>query len=246
MRRVWRVMAAVAVMALIVAGCGGGGSGDGAQQASSDDAGATREAGGDSEDEGDSAAASTGDDELDAIIDRAENVEDATFRATYRTSDDSEMTMVQTKGKSRFESDGVILIDDGEHSYTCNDSDEQCIEGESTGGNFAAGMLMTPAIIVQSLQVWRMVPGLDVDRSNRTAAGEDLECVTLRADGQDPATFCMTDDGVLGYQDDGTTKLELIDYTTDVDNALFEPPYDVVTMEDLTNPSSSESSGEDY
>jgi hypothetical protein len=173
---------------------------------------------------------------------------DAEFKATYQLSgtDPSgafEGTMVWYKKGDNlridFESEvegeqiSATIISGPDQSYLCTE-----IPGMGEGGSCFASSDSTgegPEAIVSDLESALTDPSVEVvSTSSRQIAGEDADCFTIRSpEFQGDAEFCLSQDGVplygKGTDPDGTeSSLEATDFSHDVSDSDFEPPYPVI------------------
>ncbi|MCH7488910.1 MAG: hypothetical protein IIB23_04700, partial [Chloroflexi bacterium] len=100
-----------------------------------------------------------------------------------------------------------------------------------------------PDILID--QIDAVLGDLNVDRSNRTIAGQDATCFSISGtiDGETGAVeYCFRDDGVLlllraaggpGDGDGGESSLEAISVEDSVSDSDLEPPYDVLDVGDI-------------
>ena len=175
-------------------------------------------------------------DDFASELEKGKNVEfDATYEAhASGSTDTSSFRVAQKKPKSLFETtDGdstTTIINDGTDTYICSksgDADATCIKSPSGSGSnpMVAPMLalLDAGSITTTLRSLGRLPGIAVDRSHKTFAGEDATCVkvTVRSGG---GTWCALDAGVIAYVDSGGSTLELTEFSTDVSDSTFELP----------------------
>ncbi len=78
-----------------------------------------------------------------------------------------------------------------------------------------------------------------VDTSQRKIAGVDAACFTAKSDlaGQGEGEVCFSDEGLLLYMssevDGASTVFEATSVSTDVTDADFEPPYEIIELPDF-------------
>jgi len=242
---------ALAMLALVTfAACGGGddddddgGNGDATATASSDSDG---DDGGDEQpddDDGDGG----GDDifaELDEITGDLDSV---TGRVTYSITDsdgtESSITFYAKPPNSRFDStDGdttSIIITTPEATYICDSDSETCIATPGSGEDSGSGLLglyFTPEVIAGYVAIAEAA-GIDVERSDDSINGIDATCFSWEEDTDsdvDAGRMCFNDAGVGVYyefaDDAGISKMEATDYSGDVSDSDFDPPYPVTTI----------------
>jgi hypothetical protein len=175
-------------------------------------------------------------DDFASELEKGRNVE---FDATYEThasgsTDASSFRVAQKKPKSLFETtDGdstTTIINDGTDTFICSksgDADATCIKSPRGSGSnpMVAPMLalVDAGSITTTLRSLGRLPGISVDRSHKTFAGEDATCVkvTVQSGG---GTWCALDAGVIAYVDSGGSTLELTEFSTDVSDSTFELP----------------------
>ncbi len=179
---------------------------------------------------------------------------DVIARLTYRFTSEAggevvegEWVLVQRPPDSRFEFVSTvggeeirtIIISAGGESYLCSS-----IGGEGTcltadiGDTEAQTAVLDPLFDVPEELAAAGDVGL-VDRSERSIAGVDASCFTVRSDisGLGEGEVCFSEDGLLlllrsGSNGDSFT-FEATSVSTDVTDADFEPPFDVIDLGDL-------------
>jgi hypothetical protein len=170
----------------------------------------------------------------------------ATFKATYTiTSTDTDQgfsgTMtwykkddnlrIDVSGEAQGEQTTGVFITRPDKSYFCTETPGMgqagsCFEAPSgtTGG--ASDM-------VNELESTLTDPSIEVvSTSSRKIAGQDATCYTVRApDIEGEAEMCLSNEGVPLFSDSTSqgveTSLEATDFSRDVSDSDFEPPYPV-------------------
>lgn len=204
---------------------------------------------------------------LGEFSDRLGKAAELTYTAEYKVADGPNVTLAQEPpnaaliaGKERmiFTTDSMTVCD-------ANECQRAPLATEAGIGAADAGLIagvigpgfVTPELALGLVAAAALVPGTDVDTSEREFAGQDALCadVTGVADGvaqledgaadADEATptdaiqdfsVCVTDDGVLAAFT-GTTSagekaaLELVKFEDSVDEAAFAPPKGVEVVD---------------
>jgi hypothetical protein len=129
------------------------------------------------------------------------------------------------------------LINAGEGSFFCTSDGGEGTCLSIPGGGDALdvpflGFLTNPDEL--SSFVVGSFAGVDVERSSDSIAGEDVTCYSVagEVEGEEGSgTFCFNDDGVMlrmqASSPEGDFTLEATDFSSDVSEADFEPPYPV-------------------
>src|SRR3990172_10583611 len=253
------LLALTAALFLVVASACGGDDDD---DDGGDDGGATATEptdGGDDngddsgDDSGDDGGDDSGDDEdifsqLDELTNELDSV---TGKISYDITDSdgtvSSMTFYAKSPNSRFDSsDGTttsIIIYTPDTTYICDSETESCLatpgSGEDTGALGIFGAFLSPEIITAYVAI-ADAAGVDVNKSDESINGIDATCFSWDDDTSadvGKGKFCFNDAGVMVYQetvdDSGTSKLEATDYSSDVSDSDFEPPYPVTDPGDF-------------
>jgi len=242
---------------LLAAACGGDDDDDGGDDGgatATDDSG--DDGGGDDGDDGGATATDDsgddgGDDGGDAISeleDLAGAGDDAEGVITYTfTSEGSEpgTWTVYTQGdNSRIDfgddEGAFISITTPEASYTCTESAGEgfCYEGEGgIGSNPFEGLFTAYGSSDSVFQYLELFTDADVDSSSEELAGVDANCYTASGDFTGDAgtiKWCFADNGLLllsSYElDSGTFEMRATEFSEDVPDDAFEPPYDVTEI----------------
>jgi hypothetical protein len=190
--------------------------------------------------------------DLAALAGRAEGV---TAKVTYRVvmdvdgvSTEQEWVLAQRPPDSRFEmayEEGgeefrTIIITTGGKSYLCNSAlgQESCLATEAEDAEAGAASLDLLSDIPKELAEDAEDVDL-VDTSHRKIAGVDATCFTVESGLADlgEGEVCLSDEGLLLYMsseaDGATSVFEATSVSTDVTDADFVPPYDILEIPDL-------------
>ncbi len=245
------VLLAVGLLAFAAVACNGGGNGDETPQAGETPAeGETPQVGDEDGDDGDD---STGLQDLGALASLAsgEVIAKVTYRFTTEAGGEvieGEWVLVQRPPDSRFEFVSTvggleirtIIINAGGESYLC----------ASSGGG---GTCLTSDIGTTEAQTAPLAPLFDVprelteeaggvdllDRSERSIAGVDATCFTVRSDisGLGEGEVCFSEEGLLlllrSETNGDSFTFEATSVSTDVTDADFELPYDILELPGL-------------
>lgn len=234
------------VALLAFAACGGGDDDDsgGSNTPTATHAGGASNTGGATETSEATEPAST-DDVLDELSSLGEDIQQVTGKVTYQQTDtDGSVTNVTFYSKppnARFEStdengDTTIYITTPDWTYSCSSSEQTCIQLPGTGtdssGLGVLGAVFSPAYI-DALVSAAELSGIEVDKSSDNIAGQDATCFSGTDNGETDR-FCFSDSGVLlltqTESSEGTYKMEATDYSSDVPDSDFEPPYPATTI----------------
>ena len=243
--RLFAVLPAVALLAILAAACDGGGDGGGTTPQTDETPAA------DGGDEGDGSG-DGGLADLEALASVAAG--EVTAKVTYEFTSEAdgeaikvEWVLVQRPPDSRFEfastEEGeefrTIIINAGGESYLCTSAGgfETCLATD-IGETEAQTAVLDPLFNVpEGLAAAGDVDLLDT--SERSIAGLDATCFTVSSDisGLGEGEVCFSEDGLLlflrsGTNGDGVT-FEATSVSTDVTDADFEPPFDVVDLGEL-------------
>ncbi len=253
------LLAAVLLFALLATACGddGGDAGETPQAGETPTEGETPATDGDGDGETGDGDGADGEalQELEALA--AEATEGITAKVTYRVVTETdgetmegEWVLVQRPPDSRFEIAGeeggeefrTIIISAGGNSYLCTSvaGEESCLATEAEEAEASAAALDPLFSVPEELTAG----GEDIDitdTSHRSIAGVDATCFTISgalADvGEGEGEVCFSDEGLLLYmrgQSAGSSVLfEATSASTDVTDADFEPPYDILELPDL-------------
>jgi hypothetical protein len=210
--------------------------------------------GGDEDEDGEGDGA--GLEELEVLAEEA--AEGVTAKVTYRVTTDvegetleQELVVAQRPPESRFEMAMVesgeefrtIIINTGGKSYVCfsGGGEESCLastaeEAEAETEDFGF-FFDTPRELAEDAE--------DVDlaeKSHRSIAGVDATCFTVSSGLADlgEGEICFSDQGLLLYlrgeaEGEGST-VEATSVSTDVTDADFEPPYEIIELPEFEIP----------
>jgi hypothetical protein len=89
-----------------------------------------------------------------------------------------------------------------------------------------------PEQIIADMETVLTDPNVDiVSTSSRKIAGEDTKCYTVQSPDEGESEVCMTDEGVPLLSKEtvagGEMTMEATDFSRDVSDSDFEPPYPV-------------------
>jgi hypothetical protein len=229
----------VVVSSMLMWACGGDGNeepGAATEPAATSAAGETPEAGKTPEAGGDTGQ----------FADLASKFKNATFKVTYEvggsaTREGVEGTMVWYKkgdnlridisGTFEGEKMNAVLITRPDQSYFCTDAPEMGEGGScfATPGETGGGA----SEIIGGLEEALSDPEVEVvGTESREIAGEAAQCFTTRSSGsQGESEVCLSNDGVpllsKSVLAQGDMVLEAADFSRDVSDSDFEPPYPV-------------------
>jgi hypothetical protein len=208
--------------------------------------------GGDEDEDGEGA----GLEELEVLA--GEAAEGVTARVTYRvTSDvegetfegewvvvqrppDSRLEIASTEGGEEFR---TIIITTGGKSYMCfsGGGEESCLATEAEEAEAGAAPLDLLFDIPQELA--EDTEDVDLaETSQRSIAGVDATCFTVSSGLADlgEGETCFSDQGLLLYVrsevDGASSVFEATSVDTDVTDADFEPPYEIIELPELEIP----------
>lgn len=243
------IFSALALLAF--AACGGGDDDD--DSGGGNTATATQDGGGgggdatqDPSDGGDDGGDNS--DPFANLGDLAEGLDQVTGRVTYEIDNDgdvSTMKLYSDPPNSRYDttdSDGnsSIIIYTADNTYSCSSDPEACfaLPSDDSGGlgglGFLSGFFGAGAIGIYTAAA--QAAGLDVDTSSEEYGGIDAECFSWAdpSDDEGSVKFCFGDNGIMVYEEikDSTssTTITLIEYSEDVSDSDFDPPYPVTTI----------------
>lgn len=248
----------VAAFTLLLAACGGddddGGDDSGAEPTATDSAGGDDDDGGaePTVTDGDGGDDDDGGDGLSALEDFASDYENFTGYVVYNATgfgDESMTSMgIYQKGdRSRLDissSDGdVSLINTPDATYMC--SDGQCLRYPADDESLSAGLglfgtLLSPETIQETYG--DLPDGVDIETSQEEIAGIEATCINYAGDvdtenaGDESGQICYAEGGLLlrvtfSGADGGT--LEATEAGTEVDDSVFEPPFEVIDLSEL-------------
>jgi hypothetical protein len=248
----WLLIAVLVVISsMLMWACGGGGDekpGAATEPAATSPAGETPEARETAESGGSPEAATTPETGGDAgkFVELASRFKNATFKATYQIS-----TTVETQGiegtmiwykkgdnlRMDFDSEvegqemSAIIIVGPDESYICSDNPETGEGGSCFSTPAEPGQGVDQ--IVGGLEQTLADPNVEITGTeSREIAGEATECFTMRSsESGDESEVCMSNDGVPLWSkttaDQGEVVLEATDFSPDVSDGDFEPPYPI-------------------
>jgi hypothetical protein len=245
------LLSMLAALTLILSACGGDdddddGGDDGGEPTVTEATDGDNDSGDDSGDDG-------GDgDSLSELEKLAGSGEDVPGVVTYQIKSEGQADSTwkvysSGDGKSRidFESeDGVfVTITTPEASYTCTESagTGMCFEGEGgEGSNPFAGLFGQYGSADSVTNFLDAYGGTDADTSTEEIAGVDAACYSVSGDltsDEGTAKWCYSDNGLLllsSYDySSGDFEMKAIEYSEDVSDGDFEPPYDITDIPDL-------------
>jgi hypothetical protein len=195
--------------------------------------------GGDDDDGGDD-----GDDplaDLEELTGEYESVDGTISYAVTTDGEESTWVIYQEGDNSRIDfgegEDAFISITTPEASYTCFGTGDgaSCIEGEGGVGTNPFAGLFTSFASAEAIEAYAaLFADIDVETSNEEIAGVDGSCFSASGDFEGDAgtvKWCFSDDGVLLLAlydfESGSTEMRVTDYSGDVADGVFEPPYEV-------------------
>lgn len=172
-----------------------------------------------------------------------------TYRADYQDSDGSTVTVQQQPPNSVFISKTGPLIFAGNTTYLCDNSSGTMTCDKTVGttsaddaaalaaSSFASGGFLAGEAGVLLLIAASVVPSAKVAKSTKKIAGQSSSCVDVTdlsdtKNGDTDLTafsMCITDSGVVsefsGTDSDGKiVSSTMTNYTTKIDQSLFQPP----------------------
>ena len=242
--RLFAVLPAVALLALVAAACDGGGDGSGATPQTDETAAEGETPAADGGDEGDGGG-DGGFADLEALASAAAG--EVTAKVTYQFTSEAdgeaikgEWVLVQRPPDSRFEfastEEGeefrTIIINAGGESYLCTSAGglETCFATDIGETETQTAPLAPLFDVPQDLAA--ATAGVDlIDRSERSIAGLDATCFTVSSDisGLGEGEVCFSEDGLLLFLRSGTNgdsvTFEATSVSTDVTDEDFEPPF---------------------
>ena len=253
------VLLAVGLLALAAVACSGGGDGDDTSQAGETPGADGGNGDEDGDGDGDGDGGVFGSDGLSGLRSLASAyTKGIVAKVTYKitTEADGETTegewvLVQRPPDSRIEISSTeageefrtIIITVGGKSYLCFalGGEESCLVSEEEEAGDEASPLDIlfdiPSAIAEGTE------GVDIgDTSQRTIAGLDATCFTIGGGLADlgDGEVCFSDEGLLLYMQSevaGMTSIfEATSVSTDVTDADFEPPYEILELPDLELP----------
>lgn len=187
------------------------------------------------------------DDILDELKNLGGDIQQITGKVTYESTDSdgttSTLTFYSKPPKSRFDTvdaDGAksSIIETQDGTYYCDDSSQGCTF-TSTGGTSVGGLGFLSAIFspqyIDALVSAAESQGVDIHKSSENIAGTDATCFSGTYQG-DTGKFCFSDSGVMllsqsqSADNSDNFSLKATEFSTDVSDSDFEPPYPVTTI----------------
>ena len=182
------------------------------------------------EDDAAALAVSSGNADIDAVLERLDRVGSSEFTAEYDIETRfgsvlSDATVVQAPGRRRsITVEDTRFLIDGDDARTCSVSTAEC----ETGVNDArisqtqlSHEFYGPAF-ARRLRVSADRRTGDPEPFTDTIAGEPATCVVVRVAGNNGETFCALDSGVLARFDGADQHIELARYEPTPELGLFE------------------------
>ena len=125
----------------------------------------------------------------------------------------------------------TTFIQTEENSYIC--SPEQCLATPGAGVNpFPFFSSFAP----EALEAYSGIAGFDTDSGEEEIAGISASCFSLEQSGTS-LKWCFGDDGIMllnsTKSEDSGFEMRAIEISTDVSDADFEPPYEVIELPDI-------------
>ena len=230
------VLLAIGLLAFAAVACNGGGNGDETPSVGDED--------------GDD---STGLQDLRALASRASG--EVIYNVTYRLTTEAggqviegERVLVQRPPDSRFEfvrTEGRvefrrIIISAGGEFYLCASSGGEGACLTSNIGETEAQTAHLAPLFDVPRELTEEAGGVDLlDTSERSIAGVDATCFTVRSDisGLGDGEVCFSEEGLLlllrSETNGDSLTFEATSVSTDVTDADFELPYDILEIPDL-------------
>jgi hypothetical protein len=236
--RLLLVVSFVVISSLLAWACGGGGE----EKPSGPTAPAATSPAGETPAAGKTAEAGAGGGEFGDLIGKFNQ---ATFKVTYQLSGDGanatqgSMTWYKKGDNLRMDmtdeaggqQTSAIFIEGPDKSYFCSNGPE--VGGGSSCFAVPAGQGTGVSDIAAGLENTLTDPNVDiVSTSSRKIAGEDAKCYTIRSpDVEGESEICLSNEGVPLFTKETVegveTTMEATDFSRDVSDSDFEPPYPV-------------------
>jgi hypothetical protein len=170
----------------------------------------------------------------------ADRFRDSTFKVTYQITGEpaAEGTMIWYKkgenlrmdmgGQVQGQQETDILIVRPDITYYCSDMGQggSCYSTQTQAGQGVEEM-------VSELEKTLTDPSVEiVSTSSRAIVGQDADCYTIRApDSEGESQVCLSDEGVPLFTQETVSgqqmTMEATDFSRDVSDSDFEPPYPV-------------------
>ena len=162
---------------------------------------------------------------------------------------DTEMTLISrppSDSRIEFQIEGVTIVNilTSDASYSCFSAEglEYCSSGD--GDTTSLPFFGDFTDVDEIRDIVDDEADVDIDEFDDNIAGEDVQCfrATGDLDGDDgDAVWCFTDDGVLLLASfagttlgvESTFEMRATDFSRDVSDSDFEPPYDELDIGDL-------------
>lgn len=173
---------------------------------------------------------SSGNADIDAVLERLDRVGSSEFTADYRIETKfgpvlSDATVVHAPGRRRSVTvEDVRFLVDGDDTRTCTVSTAEC----ETGLNDARiSQTQLPHEFYGPSMAARLRTSAnrrtgDPEPFTETIAGQTATCVVVRVAGNNGETFCALDSGVLARFDGADQNIELVGYRPTPDLALLD------------------------
>jgi hypothetical protein len=253
-KRTWfaLLLTIVAALSLLVAACGGddddggsdtGGNGDNAEPTATETTDAGDDGGGD-----DGSGDSDGRSALEKLAASGEQAAGVvTYTIVTEGQPDSTWKVYSDGDKSRFEvvsSDGTFIsITTPDASYTCTESggEGMCFAGEGgIGSNPFAGLFDSYGSLESVANSLDLYGDSNTDSSSESIAGVDAQCYSISGNLTGDAgtiKWCFSENGMLllsSYDlDTGDFEMRATEFSEDVSDGDFEPPYDLTEIPGL-------------
>lgn len=250
----WLTLAMVIFSALALlafAACGGGDDDDSGGTAT-----ATRDGGGDDGGHPTQTSTDGGDATSDPFADLGDlsnNLEEATGKVAYTQTEtdadgnvtSSTFTIYSKPPNSRYDtgdpddpSAATITISTADTTYICTVADETCVSYPGGGGGAGLFGGFFSAQTITAYAAAAKAAGIDVNQSSENIAGSDASCFSWDEDVSNDITkgkMCFNDTGQLvlleSEDSDGSkSSMRATEYSEDVPDSDFEPPYDVTAI----------------
>jgi outer membrane lipoprotein-sorting protein len=196
------------------------------------------------------------------LAEKLKNSDKLTYTAEYKLEDGSIAKAVQQPPNAAFSGKDGTFIVTPESIYICTKKTAKttCQKTRNTSGGFDAtnaGMIPTVTgagfasapVVVAVLAAASLQPGVTVEKSTRTIAGEDSTCLKVKGFKTDKDqtlqefNACVTNSGLLGLfegtlTDGKKSMIELTKYSTTADASAFKPPAgaEIIDADNLPTP----------
>jgi hypothetical protein len=216
------LVAVLAMVAALLAGCGGGSKSSTTPTTVSGSA-TTAATGGSS----DSSA------QLSSLATAVKAGEQATFKAVYTYSGPGTtgpITIEQKPPKTLFSTSGGEVIGTGTTTYFCSTSSGKasCLSTGTANPLAALAEVFSPESVLTAMQQAAAAEeahteGYNVTFSTQSFAGVSADCASVTGQGV-TGKYCVTKDGVLAYGGTATASFQLSSYSTNVSESDFALP----------------------